>query len=406
MKIKPINFIIAATILMTTLTGCGGGGKEANNGKVTLKLAHYADQFETETVNKQIKAFMDDNPDIAVVAEPLTGDFWQVLLTRMSSNSEPDVFYLEGYQFPRFQKAGKLLDISDALSAQDKADFSKNLLDAFTEDEKLYAVPKDYNTLALFYNKDMFEEAGLEPPKTWDELKTAAEKLTKDGKYGLSFQNEIQRFHPLAKSNGAEVMKNGTPDFNSPEFIEAYEYLLSLYRAGVAVIPKDIGADWNGVAFARQDVAMTVEGYWMVQTLTETAPGLNFGVVPIPYSKEPASLMFTVGYSASKNTKHPEEAKKLINYLTNYDMQKVFVESERALPSRLSNSKEFEEKNPHLKPFLEAVKYSDSYNYGIAGPVAVDELAKSFEKILINDYDVKKALDEAEALIQDVISKQ
>ncbi|MGM9986953.1 MAG: ABC transporter substrate-binding protein, partial [Bacillaceae bacterium] len=339
MKKKVLASVLVGTMALGGLVGCSSNDKgtdKAKGEKVTLKLAHFADPAEVKIVNEQVKKFEEANPNIDVVTEPITGDFFEVLKTRMASNNEPDVFYMDIFQTDSFVDADRLLPLDEYIAKEEIDQFQPNLVSAFTgdEDQKLYGVPKDYNTLVLYYNKKMFKDAGLQPPTTWDELKSAAKTLTKGKVKGLSLQNELPRFQPFIFSAGGQMMKDNKPVVNTPEAQEALEFWSSLFEEGVAATPKDLGVGWDGDAFAQEMVAMTVEGGWMIHSLKEQAPDLDYGMVQLPVKKDPASMMFTVAYSASKNTKHPEEAAKLIEFLTSEESQKLTVEEGRAMPSR------------------------------------------------------------------------
>ncbi len=408
MKMKKMVATLLVGVMMVSVVGCGSSdnssesGESGSSDKVTITLGMNADPFEGEIVEQQVAAFMEANEDIEVVVEPIAGDIWEVLKTRMVAGDEPDVFYMDIFQTPQFIDAGQLAAIDDVLIEEDIADFDTALLDAFRgEDGTLYGVPKDYSTLALYYNKQMFEDAGLEPPTTWEELEKAAKTLTKDNVTGLSLQNELPRVQPFFYSNGGTMMEDGVPTLNNEKNIEAYEFWLSLLENNYAKTPQELGVGWDGDAFASEMVAMTVEGTWMVNSLTELAPDLEYGVVPVPIAEADASMQFTVAYSMSTNTEYPDEAKELIKFLTSTEQQLVVADAGRSIPSRTSAVKTYVEKYPERQVFVDVTPVASEFRYGIVSATVVDEAAKAMEKVLLDpDASVQDAFDEAQENIE------
>ncbi|OON92921.1 MAG: hypothetical protein ATN31_07580 [Candidatus Epulonipiscioides saccharophilum] len=404
---KKLSFLFIMTTLSLGMVACSSNS-EASSDKVKLTVATYSDPFEVDIVTQQAEAYMADNPDVEIIIEPISGDFWEVLKTRMVSNNEPDIFYMDIFQAGQFIDAEKLASLDDLLTGEDLADFEPALLNGFRgQDEVLYGIPKDFSTLALYYNKAMLAEAGLEPPTTWAELEKVAKALTKDGVVGLSLQNGIDRAQPFFYSNGGSMMKDGVPTFNDPKNIEAYEFWIGLIKDGYAQTPQQLGVGWDGDAFASEMVAMTIEGNWMVNSMLELAPDLEYGVVPIPYKEKPASMQFTVAYSMSKNTDHPEEAKDVIKFLTSSEQQQIVADAGRSMPSRTTALEEFKTNWPERAVFADLAPIASEFNYGVISSTVVDEAAKAMEKVLLDDsVTVQEAFDTAQANIDKALSKQ
>ena len=401
---KKTSFVIMSA-LMLTMVACSN--EPADEGKVELTVATYADPFEVEMVTEQAEAYMEENPDVELTIEPIAGDFWEVLKTRMVAEDEPDIFYMDLFQAAQFIDAGKLAPLDDMLTEEELADFEPALLNGFKgADGSQYGIPKDFSTLGLYYNKQMFEDAGLQPPTTWEELEETAKAFTKDGVVGLSLQNGIDRVQPFFYSNGGSMLKDGVPTLNDPKNIEAYEYWNDLLKNGYAQTPQQLGVGWNGDAFASGIAAMTIEGTWMVNSMLEVAPDLEYGVVPIPQAEKPASMQFTVAYSMSNNTEHPEEAKEVIKYLTSTEQQLVIAEAGKSMPSRKSALETFKTNFPERKVFADMAPVASEFNYGVISPTVVTEAGKAMEKILLDpSVSVKEAFDEAQANIDKALAE-
>ncbi|ONI44904.1 hypothetical protein AN640_05160 [Candidatus Epulonipiscium fishelsonii] len=411
MKLKKLLSLVLLGSMVVSLAGCTSEETTSNgeaSEKISITVATYSDPFEVDIVTSQAEAYMEQNQDVEIIIEPISGDFWEVLKTRMFANDEPDIFYMDLFQAGQFIEAGKLAPLDDAMTPEDIADFEASLLNGFKgEDGVLYGIPKDFSTLALYYNKAMFEEAGLKPPTTWDELTKVSKALTKDGVVGLSLQNGIDRAQPFFYSNGGSMMKDGKPTLNDPKNIEAYEYWIGLIKDGYAQTPQQLGVGWDGDAFASEMVAMTIEGNWMVNSMLELAPDLDYGVVPIPKKEQPASMQFTVAYSLSNNTEHPEIAKDVIKFLTSAEQQQVVADAGRSMPSRKTALEEFKVKWPERAVFADLAPVASEFNYGVISSTVVDETAKAMERVLLDDsVTVQQAFDDAQANIDKALEQQ
>ncbi|MEO6062017.1 MAG: extracellular solute-binding protein, partial [Thermoflexales bacterium] len=162
--------------------------------------------------------FMTKNPDIEVKYEPIADDYGTKIKAQLVSGDAADLFYVDLFEFPFFASKGLLAPLDDQLAKNGlkKEDFSKGLVDAFSSQGKLYGIAKDFNTLALFYNKDLFKKAGIAEPTSawkWEDLKAAAAKLSdKPNKiYGFGVPPDQGRFLVFVmQAGGTNLM---TADF-------------------------------------------------------------------------------------------------------------------------------------------------------------------------------------------------
>ncbi len=325
---KVITSFLALTMGVSLLTGCGSKGSDE------LVVAYYADFTGKNSMEEYLNKFTEET-GIKTTAKPVTGDFFDQLKTGYASKTEPDVFFMDIYQFGNFADAGLLLDLNQYVSSEHMNKFNQNLLSMFQYDGGTYGIPKDYNTLGLFYNKDMFDEVGVQYPTnewTWDDFINACEKLKTyyepKGKYALVLQNEIARFQPILEIFGADLTydEKGYPVVNTPEVEEGLKQWKMLFEKGYATTPKDLGRDWDGDSFDGQDAAMTIDGNWMNTFMASTGNNINYGVVDLPSNNDKeANMYFTVAWSASVNTDQPEEAAQFIEWVTSDTMLNEFI---------------------------------------------------------------------------------
>jgi len=302
---------------------------------------------------------------------------------------------------PQLMSSGVLEPLDDYIKKYnvDVNDFEPALLSAFQWDGKTYGLPKDFNTLALFYNKDMFKAAGInEPPKTWEELRDVAKKLTKDGVKGLVLSADLARFDAFINQNGGSVYQDGKVTLNLPENAQALDFYVGLItKDKVADTPQNMGEGWNGDAFAAKKAAMAIEGGWMIPFLKEKAPDLNYGIAELPTGKQKSTMAFTVAYVMNKNSKHKDEAFKLIEFLTGKEGQQFVVDSGLALPSRKSMQEGFKEKYPERAAFVDGASYAVPWQFGLYGTKVVDAANKACEALIMKQISsAQQALDNAQ----------
>jgi len=375
--------------------------------RVEVRLSGWASSpSETALLQSLLYQFAVANPDIVVKYEPITGDFWQKIKTMVASNTEPDIYYMDIFQFPFFASKEVLVPLDDYMAKDGvkTSDFIPSLINAFTYQGKVYGIPKDFNTLGLFYNKTMFKDAGLAEPTdkwTWDDLKNAAKALTKKDQkiFGFGTPADPGRFPVFVFQDGGTIMKDDFSDttLDSPEAIDAATFYTSFRKEGIGAIPSDIGVDWQGTGFGKGQLAMVYEGGWLIPYLKDQFPTLEYGVVTPPAGpKGKGNLVFTVAYSISKNSKHPDAAWKVVNFLTNVDSQTTVLQSSFALPSRVSlSSSDYLKNNPNVKAIWDGAADARPFMWGLYGSDVNDKMGKALERIFLNDQPVDQSMKQA-----------
>jgi multiple sugar transport system substrate-binding protein len=301
-------------------------------------------------------------------------------------------------------KTGKLLALDDYMSktGTSKSDFVSTLLNAFSYNGKVYGIPKDFNTLGLVYNKDLFKASNVKEPTndwTWDDLKSAAKALTKGGVVGLSLPADANRFLPFLWQAGGEVASiNGDKAVAATDFYTGFEA-----KDGVSKLPSELGMGWAGEAFEKGKAAMVFEGGWLPADLNNNFKTVNYGVVQMPKgSAGKSNLIFTVSYSISAKTKNPNAAWALTNYLTGKDNQSKVLKAGFALPTRAALASEIT--NTNSKAIFDGAPYAKPANHASNNTGKVnDEIAKALESIMLKKSSVKDALDKLATTIKPLL---
>ena len=164
---------------------------------VSIRVSGWSAGPEIEALmREQLDAFEAQNPDIKVRYEPIPVDYLTKIQVMLAAGNAPDVFFVDAVYAPQFMATGALLPLDDFMkkTGTDPDIYAPALLDAFRYEGKIYGIPKDFNTMVLYYNKALFDRFGVEYPTkdwTWSDLEEAASKLTKtdgravDNVYGL-----------------------------------------------------------------------------------------------------------------------------------------------------------------------------------------------------------------------------
>ncbi len=376
--------------------------KEVPAERIEVRLSGWTASPEEENL---LRALLYEcsiqQPDILVKYEPIPADYWAKIKTMVGSGTEPDIYYMDIFQFPFFAQQGVLQPLDEYMAAAgvSRDEFLDTLINAFTFEGKTYGIPKDFNTLALFYNKDLFAEAGVEEPTndwTWEDLKAAAQKITEaTGVAGFSVPPDPGRFPIFVFQNGGQIMNEDFTDtlIDSPEAIEAGEFYTGARAEGWAIIPQDVGVGWQGEAFGKGDVAMVLEGGWMVPYLTNQFPDRNYGAVHPPAGPVgEGNLVFTVAYSVSVNSKNPEAAFKAIACITSEENQTKVLESGFALPSRKAlQGHEYLQNNPVSNTIFTGAEFATPFMWGLQGEAVNSAIAQALERVYLEGMSVEES---------------
>jgi multiple sugar transport system substrate-binding protein len=300
----------------------------------TIVFSGWGDETEQQVYRDSIKRFNALYPGVTVDYQPIPSDFQTKLKASMVSGTAPDVFYVDDQLMTAFGPSGQLLALDDYMTeaGTSRDDFIPALLSIFTRDGQTYALPKDWGTLGLVYLPEAFTDAGVAEPTadwTWDDLKAAAEAIAAKGTYaGFCQGADWARFAPFAFGNGGAYASDDfkTATVNTPEIIEAANFVVGLKESGALVTAADVGAGWCGEAIGKKLVGMTYEGGWMVNFIRQNYADVTWKALPLPSGpKGQADVIFTNGIGVNAASKFPRAAAALAIFLTGRDNQGEIV---------------------------------------------------------------------------------
>mgnify|MGYP005761226595 CR=1 FL=1 len=448
MKGRLIASVLSVSMIAGLLAGCGGGNTSQTSGgstsdtgsattestaeteaannensgeKITIRLTNWGTTADGEADQKLIDEFNETNDmNIEVVFDLVPSEgYGDRLTTSFSSGDGYDIFTSGEGDFFKWVDRGVAMSMDEVIAADE--DFTQTLPDSLMNMGKIngqqYYMVIDDNPINLYYNKDMFDAAGLEYPTsdwTWDDLFAAAEQLTiknDDGtyeQYGFNAQNWSYAVLSYIESLGLSLMnEDGTECdgyLNSPEVAEALDTYFAMAEEPNKVSPASADLDTFGSATAMMSagkLAMFVSGGWDKKTLDDA--GTNYGMALVPGNH--TSYLCASGYAIGATCEHPEAAWEVIKFLTSEHASDVRAEIKGVLPTDESKLEEVEASlDDSQKAFVQALDYSVQPigMRSLLGSLINEKTNEIFENILFHTDDTQTILDNA---VQEIMAE-
>jgi multiple sugar transport system substrate-binding protein len=322
MKHTLLATIGLAGVAALTLAGCSASGAESE--PVTITYTNFTSAGgNEENLQKIVDAFEKENPDITVEVTTLPyADYFTALQTDAAAGTLSDVFDIRYDDYPLYQANGVIAPITP-----EKPDAIKqSLLEAYSTDGTSYALPISFSDVVLYYNKDLFDAAGLDYPSadwTWADEKAAAEALTDQaaGVWGDHQPVSFYEFYKALAQNGGEFLSadGKSAAFNSPEGIEAAKWLVEKSGTVMPTIEQGQGTpDFDTNLFKDGKLGMLHTGIWVFGAVADVPFGWDIAVEP--GNTQQASAVFSNAAAVSAASEHQEAAAKFAEYLSSSDV--------------------------------------------------------------------------------------
>ncbi|MFD1608226.1 extracellular solute-binding protein [Oceanobacillus luteolus] len=392
--------------------GTSDEATEGEDGEITLEYWQYSFDSKVSLMDELIKEFEEANPGIKVKQTNFPYDQYnEQVAVQVPAGRGPDVINLFYGWVPTYVDAGYLQPLpQDAFPHEEIESEFFPLVEATKMDGEYWTIPTAVRTLALFYNKDLFEEAGLDPdspPTTWEELEEYAVKLTKADSNGRLEQSGMawepaQQGHQwlrdgLTRQAGGEVLSEDRKEViwgDDPAGLEAFKYWLSF--------PTDLGTSEQGfytddvTAFVTEKAAMNVDGSFRIGTLQNDAPDLNYAVAPLPGNVEQSTnaSFWTNGITAKVEGEKLDAAVKFLQFLTSDEVMERWLDEIGELPAKEAVAMQDKYVNDEIYgPFIESLPYANAHFF-------VDEtkerelVINAANKVLMEGADPEDAFNE------------
>jgi len=366
-KKRLVAAVAIATLAPLTLAACGGGGGSNGAGSNSSSsetvdsltvLDYYSDEPSHSQIGDELSKCGTSIGVAKVDHQSVPGPtLIQKVLQQASSKTLPDVLMLDNPDIQQIAEAGALAPLGDfAINADG---YAPGPVSAATYDGQLYGLQPGANTLAIFYHKDVLAKAGVQPPKTWAELKTAAKKLTSGKQYGFAFNATADyegawQFLPPMWTNGGDET-----DLKSPQVAEALQLWKDLVDDG-SVSKSAVNWKQSDVndQFIAGKAAMMLNGPWQIPSLQKAK--VNFGVVPFPINKPDQTSIAPLGGEAWTVPETGNDAKKakaaeLVKCMNTDDNQMLRAKQGGLVPTKVALYEQYKTEVPSMAGFTDAV---------------------------------------------------
>ncbi|MEW1953091.1 extracellular solute-binding protein [Terrabacter sp. NPDC080008] len=295
-------------------------------------------------------------------------DIGRQLSQGFSSGAPPDLFFTDAKVFPSYAKAGDLVPYGDQLEM--KSDFYDHLVDTFTYGGKFYCAPKDFSTLALVINTDLWERAGLSHehwPQSWTDLETVARKLTSGTVKGLVIDGTHDGVGPFMKQAGGWIVNADQTKMtaDTPGNLAGLTEVQRLLASGTTSYPTGVGAASGAEALGQGKAAMAIEGPSAKSVFRNSYPNLRWQAAELPAGPAArGTLMFTQCYGVAAASKHQAAAIDLVKYLSTEEPALTLAKGLGVMPAIKSAAAAYKGAYPSDAAFIAGVSYAQ-------GPVTV-----------------------------------
>ena len=349
MKMKKLLVAVLCIAMVGMFAACGGGGSSSgggdSSGAITVNIWDANQQAGIQEICDDWTA--QGNPEVKV--EVIDWDnYWTLLEAGASGGEMPDVFWCHSNTVQMYMENDLLLKLNDYIDADDSVDMAnyyEGIADLYTRDDgNIYALPKDHDTIALLYNKAIFDEYGVDYPTddwSWDDVYEAAKKITEGSNgdvygYALNTSNNQDGWYNFVYDYGAQVITDdhkGTT-IGSDEGKAGMEMCRKILS--VAAPQSVVAETGTDSLFQSGKVGMITQGSWMIKSFYDAENHADYAWALMPYGDangngkcdegERWSAYNGLGWAASASVDNPDECYSLIAYLCGEEAQKKQAE--------------------------------------------------------------------------------
>ena len=357
---KVLAFVLALAMMLTMAVTV------ASAEDVTLTMWIW-DDAQAPAMQAMIDGFTAQNPGIKVELTSVAGvtDYNTKMQAVFGSADAPSVFWMNFNLSKEYVPMGFVQDLTEAVMTYgiDMSKLNAGITDAYTVDGKLYAIPKDTDSYAVYYNKALFDAAGVAYPNddwTIDDFVETAKALTTDKTVGWSNTTSDRVYYNFMVSNGGKIYSDdGTEALvNSPECVEVVQKLMDLFNGGYAYNGSQLAEVNASAAFTSGLAAMDIDGSWMISQFAD-ALGDNLGICQLPSGPAgKGSAGHGIGYATTTSNPHMEETLKFLAYLATDEAQEM--QANVVIPAANAAAAKWEEVYPNVNvnAFVQALGYS------------------------------------------------
>lgn len=410
MRKRGIAVLLSLTVVAAMFSGCGSSEKKVEEGKggeeiITVWMPEQS-KGEQEVYEQNAAKYNEENGgksrvELTFIPRGNGYEYENKLNAAAVSGDLPDIIFMDGPTVANYVSADLIQPLSPYFTEEEKAAFVPSIIEQGTINNELYAVGPSESSVVLYCNKKMFDEAGIEIPKTkedawsWEEVYHYAKQLQTKDRKGINLtwdlgEGQIYGLAPIVWSNGAELLdETGTKAkgyVNSKEAVDALKVYQKIATEGLMdlqALPDE---------FANGGSAMYLMGSWEYGNLVNNFPDLEFEVTFYPTSNKEVGVVSPSGdwaWGITSASKQPEMAANVIKFFTGEEQVEAYVKVSNK-PASLISVLEKQELHPVIKEQVKTTAHprpiSTSY------PVLSKEYSVAMQDIRTG-ADIQKALD-------------
>lgn len=421
--------LFALVMITSVVAGCSGNNGAASKGD-TGETGSSGNSKKTEITfwgdwggegQKQFETMVDafnKSQDKIHVKYVLQQDMITKFLTSATNGGAPDVLFWDRWRTSLYAPKNVLHPVDEYLTRDNisKEDFYSESLMELSYDDQLYGLPLTVDARALFYNKKLLADAGLQPPTTWKELEVAATKMTKWNGNKLETAGfslgDLGLFNMYLQQAGGQMLtEDGKTNFNNGQgrqVLEFWDQLMNkdkVYKVGF-----ESGLGEGQDAFVTGKVAMLYSGPWMLSTYNKYGKDLDYGIVPPPAGPngDKGSVMGGFGLVIPEGSKHQDEAWEFIKWWTaNKDNALLWAKTSLNMPGfKPALEDPFFKDDPQWQPFMETLEFAKirpahpGYSVMETDALAPNLQLNQQNKLSIEDT-LKKSQEQGDKMLKD-----
>lgn len=398
-----------------------GGMVASADDVVTIRYGIW-DSNQEPTLREIADKFEEENPNIKVEIE-LTPfkEYFTNLETSATGGSAPDVFWMNAPHVTEYVRGGMLLNLDDYIGSSEtvaKEDFPESLIELYTVDDGWYGMPKGFDTIGVWYNKEIFDNAGVDYPAddwTWDDFVETAKKLTdtENGIYGAAVQLDEQAgwYNTIGIFGGYVISDDKkTSGFGDEKTMAGIQCWVDLINEGVSPTYAQLTDTSSNNMFESGRLAMQWNGsYGLPEYLEIDEIKDKIDVAPLPsVDGNKSCVIHGLGNVIFSQTEHPEEAWKFVEFLGGKEAMTMQAEAGIDISARTETTSIWVESHPeyNLQVFMDAAEYSYPYpasaNTAAWSTPMYDEVYAAFN----GDKTVEEACTNLETIMNEALAAE
>ncbi|MCH3908001.1 MAG: ABC transporter substrate-binding protein [Sphaerochaeta sp.] len=413
--------LLIGVMVIGSLFAQGSNEKSKAPGKQTVVFWNGYTGPDRTVLEELVKKYNESQNTVEIKMEIMPWDtLYQKLMPAMIAGNAPDLIAMSVGRYMEYAQAGKLANLDDLLASSSlkRDDLVPGLMNAGMYQGSQYAMPMAFAAMVMYYNKDMFTAAGLDPdnpPKTLTELQDAWAKLVKKDANGnvtqyaqaIGVKSTVAMIPVFMWMYGAEYIQDGKSVLNSPEAVQALEMLAQAFQRNVS--PVGLTGQEADNLFSAGKAAIEFNGPWAIPGFR--GAGINLGIAEVPAGKNGRKTWGgdTI-LSISKDSKVKEAAWNFIEYWNSVEAQRTWALKVGFPPTRvdMSGDKELLAGNPDIIYFLNSAKYAEIFMADQPKSGRIDEeiLVPLYEAVTRGTTKPAEALQAADAKLNALLAEK